>query len=223
MAKIFRAARVVFDLDGTLVDTAPDLAAAMNHVLAGMGRPALPEASVRAMVGAGARALIERGLAATGGVPAEFDMAPALQRFLDWYSANIVRATRPFPGAEALLGELSAAGIALGLCTNKPQALTEALLEGLGLARWFGCVAGADAVSARKPDPAHLDHVLDRLGGDGPALMVGDTATDVAAARALGLPVVLVDFGYSPVPARTLGGDAVVGSLAELAAMIRPV
>lgn len=223
MAGTFRVARVVFDLDGTLVDSAPDLAAAMNHVLAGMGRPTLPEASVRAMVGAGARALIERGLGATGGVPADFDMAPALARFLDWYGANIVRATRPFPGAEALLDGLAASGIALGLCTNKPQALTEALLAGLDLARHFGCVTGADAVPARKPDPAHLGHVLDRLGGDGPALMIGDTATDVAAARALGLPVVLVDFGYSPVPARELGGDAVVGSLAELATMIRPI
>lgn len=223
MEREFRVSRVVFDLDGTLVDSAPDLAAAMNHVLASMGRAVLPASSVRTMVGAGAQALILRGLEATGGVPEDFAMAPALERFLAWYGANIVHETRTFPGAEALLGELAAAGLALGLCTNKPQALTEALLEGLGLARWFGCVAGADAVAARKPDPAHLGHVLARLDGEGPALMVGDTATDVAAARALGLPVILVDFGYSPVPVAGLGADAVASSLADLAAMIRPI
>jgi len=218
----FPASRVVFDLDGTLVDTAPDLSEAMNHVLVKAGRPPVPPETVRHMVGRGARRLIEAGLEATGGRLDPASEAALLEQFLDHYRANIAVHSRPFPGAETLLERLGRLGIGLGLCTNKPQALTEALLEALSLARHFAAIAGGDALDVRKPDPRHLAHVLDRLGGDGPALMIGDTAVDVAAAQAAGVPVIVVDFGYSEEAAHGLGADAVVSGLSALGELIGP-
>ena len=217
----FRAARVVFDLDGTLVDTAPDLSAALNHVLRAAGGTPLALAEVRHMVGAGARALIERGIAANGSRLAGADRDEMLDLFLHHYEAHIADRSRPFPGAGALLERLRAAGVALGICTNKPQALTLALLDALDLRRHFAAIVGADAAPEKKPHPAHLECVLAGLGGDGPAVMVGDSPTDVAAARAYGIPVIAVDYGYSPVPPAALGADALIADLAALAPLLR--
>lgn len=217
----FDASRIVFDLDGTLVDTAPDLCAAMNHVLAGIDRPPLALPLVRHLVGQGARRLLERGLAESGGLNADDpDFEMLLPRFLDHYRANIATASRPFAGALDLLDDLKARRIPMGLCTNKPQGLTEALLDALGLAHYFPVVIGGDALPARKPDPVHLDGVLAGLG-TGPALLIGDTVTDLKAARASRIPVLIARFGYSPEPVDSLGADAVFDSFFELSTLLR--
>jgi len=218
----FPVSRVVFDLDGTLVDTAPDLTDTMNHVLAGLGRPAVPERDVRHMVGRGARKLIETGLAATGGRLDAAGEDALLERFLAYYGENLAARSRPFPGATALLEALCRAGLALGLCTNKPQAMTDRLMRELALDGYFTRSAGGDLLAVRKPEPGHLQYILDGLGDGGPAVLIGDSEIDVATARAAGVPVILVDFGYSETPARALGADAVIGALGELSALLTP-
>ncbi len=222
MTPPFRASRIVFDLDGTLVDTAPDLCAALNHALVSAGGAPLALEAVRHMVGAGARALIERGIAAHGGRLARLDREEMLAAFLRYYEAHIADRSRPFPGAGALLERLGAAGLSLGVCTNKPQALALALLDALDLRRHFAAVVGADAAPEKKPHPAHLRAVFERLGGDGPAVMIGDSETDVAAARAFGIPVIAVDYGYSAIPPSELGADALIADLAALEPLLRP-
>lgn len=188
---------VAFDLDGTLVDTAPDLTAALNHALAALGRPAVDPASVRAMVGQGARRLLERGLAATGGGGPEL-VEQGLEAFLSHYRANIAALSRPFAGAEAVLDSLAGAGMRLAICTNKPESLALDLLEALGWQGRFAAVLGADSRPFRKPDPRHLLATLEAAGAvTGRAAYVGDSATDSETARAAGVPFVLVTFGYS--------------------------
>jgi phosphoglycolate phosphatase len=201
---------ILFDLDGTLVDTAPDLAAAMNHVLALCGRPSLPVDAVRHLVGHGARALITRGLDATG------DPAPHLvdrhwQDFLDHYAANIANDSVPFAGVVAALDALASAGCALAICTNKPTHLAQALIDALGWQGRFAAIIGATSVARPKPDAGHVFATLAAINGAAAdAAFVGDSATDVGAARNAGLPVVLVSFGFTDTPARDLGGDVVI-------------
>jgi len=194
----------------------------MNYVLDELGRPPVPLEEVRHMVGQGARRLIEAGLAATGGRPPSHEEDALLARFLDHYRENVVRLSRPFPGAEKLLETLARQGIALGLCTNKPQALTETLMSAFGFDGFFSSIVGGDALTVRKPDPTHLTHVLAQLGGDGPAVLVGDSEIDLAAGRSADIPVILVDFGYSATPVQTLGADAVVSRLDQLPKLLKP-
>lgn len=201
---------VVFDLDGTLVDSSPDLTAALNVALAAVGRPAVDPATVRHLVGHGARALIERGLALSGGGD-EAVIARALPAFLDYYSAHVADATLPYPGAAAALDALAAAGVTLAICTNKPVALSRALIAAIGWSGRFSANLGGDSLSVRKPDPAHLLATIAAAGGD-PArtIYVGDTAVDVAAGRGAGVPVIVAGFGFGDRPAVELGGDAVI-------------
>ncbi|MBK5910226.1 phosphoglycolate phosphatase [Rhodothalassium salexigens] len=213
---------LILDLDGTLVDSAPDLTRALNHVLASLDRPALDPQTVRHMVGQGAAKLIERGLAHTGGGDGVPPVADLLPGFLDFYGAHIADGSRPFPGAVDLLDRARAAGLRLGLCTNKPQAMTEALMDALDLSDYFDVMIGGDVLSGRKPDPVHLDTVCARLG-DGPAVLLGDTATDVAAGRASGVPVGVVSFGFSATPAADLGGDFLIDSFAAVDAHLAPL
>jgi len=202
---------VIFDLDGTLVDTSPDLTAALNAVLTAAGRKPLPEIEVRHLVGRGARVLIERGMAATG-EPADEALVPKLfQDFLDYYGAHIADGSKPFPGAEKAVRRLAAAGHPLGICTNKPEALSFKLMDALRLRSLFPVILGADSQPYRKPDPRHLLDTIAKLGGDrSDAVLVGDSETDVKTARAAGVPIVLVSFGYTEIPVRELGADAVI-------------
>ncbi|MBI4184044.1 MAG: phosphoglycolate phosphatase [Proteobacteria bacterium] len=213
---------LLFDLDGTLIDSAPDLAASLNHLLAGLGRGALALPAVTAMVGDGAAKLVERGLAATGGPPAAGPgLAELVARFLAHYERHATVLTRPFPGVAATLAGLAAAGYRAGVCTNKPERATRTILAGLGLARFFAAVGGGDSFPVKKPDPGHVTALLGLLDArPAEAVMVGDSANDVAAARAAGLPVVAVSYGYTPLPAATLGADAVIERFADLPAAL---
>lgn len=211
---------LVFDLDGTLVDTAPDLSAALNHALAMLGRPAVDPGSVRAMVGHGARRLLERGLASSGGgSPALVEQG--LEAFLAHYRANIARHSRPFDGAEALLGNLAEQGIGLAICTNKPEALALDLLDALGWRDRFLAVLGADSRPFRKPDPRHLLTTIAAAGGQRhQAAYVGDSATDSEAAQAAAVPFVLVTFGYSTEDPQGLFADHRIDHFADLPAAL---
>ncbi|GGI74169.1 phosphoglycolate phosphatase, bacterial [Polymorphobacter multimanifer] len=213
---------IIFDLDGTLVDTGPDICAALNHALATLGRPPVPPDDVRHMVGHGSRALLARGLAESG------ESTPALVEagvpaFFDYYGAHIADGSRPFPGVEAALDRLMAAGHRLAICTNKPAALAHALVAALGWGERFAAGLGIDSVPAPKPDPGHVWATIDAAGGvRGRAVLIGDSIADVSAARAAGLPVIVVGFGFSDRPVAELGADAVIDHYDELdAALLR--
>ena len=218
---IGRFKTVVFDLDGTLVDTAPDLCASLNHALATLGRPPVPAADVRHMVGHGARKLLEQGLAASG------PMTPALVEaavpaFLAYYADHIADGSRPFPGVEAALEMLMASGCRLAICTNKPVALSRALVRALGWDERFVANLGFDSVPAAKPDPGHLFATIAAAGGDPEwSAFVGDSITDTATARAAGIPVVAVSFGFADRPAAELGADHVIDHYDALVPALR--
>jgi phosphoglycolate phosphatase len=219
LAAAMGAARniLVFDLDGTLVDSAPDLLRCLNAVLAEQGRTGVSLADIRAMVGDGAAKLVERGFADTG-APVEPAALPALvQRFLLHYSAGRHALTQVFPGVVETLARLRARDCRLGVCTNKPYGPTMEILELLGLAGYFGAVTGGDSLPVRKPDPGHLLGTLDLLGASASqAVMIGDSANDVAVARAAGVPALIVRYGYTRIPAEELGADAVIDSFDDI-------
>lgn len=201
---------LIFDLDGTLVDTAPDLCAALNHALGVLGRPGVPADAVRHMVGHGARALLTLGLAASGEATPTLVEA-GFPAFLDYYAAHIADGSQPFEGVEAALDRAAAAGCRLVICTNKPVALADALVAALAWTGRFGAVLGFDSVPAPKPDAGHVWAAIAAVGGNPrDAVFVGDSITDVNAARAAGVPVVVVSFGFSDRPVADLGADRVI-------------
>lgn len=207
---------VIFDLDGTLVDTAPDLMRATNHVLEGLGRRAISMDEVRSFVGHGARALLTRGLAATGGLPESYDVEPDYRRFVEFYSRNIALGSEPFPGVISLLERLRGEGFGLGVCTNKLEGLSVQLLDALDMSRFFGAVVGPDTLGVSKPDPRPFREAVDRLGLVAPrAVMVGDSETDVLTARNAGVPVIGVPFGYTPRPVAEFGPDRLISHFDE--------
>lgn len=213
-------ATILFDLDGTLVDTAPDLTAALNHALGCLGRPPVPPASVRHMVGHGARRLLEQGLAATGEASAALVEA-GVPAFLDHYAAHIADASQPYPGVERALDRLAARGSRLAICTNKPQQLSDALVAAMGWQARFAAVVGFDSVLRPKPDAGHVLAALDAAGGSiGHAAFVGDSITDVNAARNAGVPVVAVSFGFADRPPAALGADRLIDHYDELLAAL---
>ena len=202
---------VIFDLDGTLVDTAPDLMRATNFILAGMGRRPLEMTEVRAFVGHGARALLTRGLAATGGLPDAYDVEADYRAFVAFYAANIAVQSAPFPGLIRLLDRLREDGFGLGVCTNKLEGLSVQLLDALDLAKYFGSVVGPDTLGIAKPDPRPFFEAVNRLNLDSPrAVMVGDSETDILTARNAGVPVIAVPFGYTPRPVEDYGPDRMI-------------
>jgi len=211
---------LIFDLDGTLVDTAPDLLGAINFILEREGRKAVDMADLRHLVGHGARAMLAEAFARTGAPLQPERMSGLMDEYIAHYRANIANRSRPFPGVEATLRRLSGSS-RLGVLTNKPQELTDLLLPAVGLARFFGAIHGAGRMAVSKPDAAVFHHVVDELGGPGKgALMIGDSATDVATARAADVPVILVDYGYTPTPAAELGADAVTSDFADVPALV---
>jgi phosphoglycolate phosphatase len=208
---------VVFDLDGTLVDSAPDIAAAVNALLAELGLPALPFARVRSMIGDGMRRLVARALDASGEPRGEAEIAALSARCLALYEGNALDLTRPFPGVTETLGHLTAAGYRLAVCTNKPDAPARAILDGLGLSRHFAAVVGGATAPALKPDARALAHTLGRMSAaPSAAVMVGDSGNDVNVARGLGIPAVCMTYGYSTVPVATLGADLLLDDFGDL-------
>jgi phosphoglycolate phosphatase len=219
-------ATIVFDLDGTLVDTAPDLIAALNHVLVSQGRPPLPGETVRMIVGHGAPALIERGFMETGDPVAPEAVTPLVERFVSYYAAHIADDSAVFPGARDALDRLAEAGAALAICTNKYEGLARSLLKALDLTGYFAAITGADTYPVKKPDPKTYHETVRRAQGGRPpgfSVMIGDSPTDIATARAAGVPCIGVTFGYTPVPPCELGADVLIehfdaldGALAQL-------
>ncbi len=216
-------AAIVFDLDGTLIDSLPDIAAATHRLLQAEGRAPLAADEVRPMIGDGAGMLVERAFAARGGLPGP-SVEPYLARFLAEYEPRAAELTRPFPGVAETLARLRAAGCRLGLATNKPSGATAEVLASFGLAGLFAAVVGGDDAPALKPDPRHVTAVLDLLGVPASqAAFVGDSPNDIAAAHAAGLPCVLVSFGYTRVPVRELGAEAVIDHFADLPAALAAI
>lgn len=208
---------VVFDLDGTLVDSAPDIVATLNLLLSEEGQPPVPLAEARDMIGEGAWALLVKGFSAAGASLDQDRRGELVARFIAHYRGRLAEESRPFPGAVAAADALLAMGARLAVCTNKRGDLAREVLGALGLLDRFAAVVGGDAAPAAKPDPRPLRLAIERAGGDpARALMVGDSASDAGAARALGIPLVLVSFGYTPVPARALGPDALIDHFADL-------
>jgi phosphoglycolate phosphatase len=202
---------VIFDLDGTLVDTAPDLMRATNHVLQAIGRRPISMGEVRAFIGYGARTMISRGLAATGGLPEGFDIEPHYARFVEFYADNIAAESAAYPGLLNLLDRLSDDGVALGVCTNKLEGLSVRLLDALGMTQYFGAIVGPDTLGIAKPDPRPYRETIARLGrSHGRSIMIGDSETDILTARAAGVPVIAVPFGYTPKPVAEYGPDRVI-------------
>jgi phosphoglycolate phosphatase len=212
---------IIFDLDGTLVDTAPDLLGALNAVLTLEGHEPVIPADLRHIVGHGARAMFEHALVRTGAPVTPERLKALTEQFLAYYRANIARGSRPFPGVPETLALFSGNGAGLGVCTNKPQDLTELLLDALDLTRHFPAIIGGGRTPYSKPDPRHLLEVVTALKGKRErAVLVGDSHVDVETARAAEIPVIAMSYGYTPVPVHELGADAVVDDFAKLPEVI---
>lgn len=210
------APTALFDLDGTLVDSAPDLHAAADRMAARLGLRRYARAEIVGMIGDGVRTLVERALAARGRA---FDEA-AYQAFFADYAANAAVETAPFPGIPAALDALAVGGWRLAICTNKPEGATRALLAAIGLADRFAAIGAGDSFPVRKPDPAHVRATLATAGGDAArAVMIGDHRNDVVAAAGLGIPCVFAAWGYGPA-AMAEGAAAVARAPAELPALL---
>ncbi len=214
-------ATLVIDLDGTLVDTVADLARALNQLLATQDLGRLPESTVRKLVGRGVGRLVEWGLEAAGGRPDGQQLPELIQAFKDIYERDPASHSRPYDGVIETLDRWRGEAHTLAVCTNKPQAPSDLILRDLALAPYFAAVAGGDRFDVRKPEAGHLTGTIELAGGDpGRAVMIGDSITDLDAARAAGIPIVLVDYGYTAQPAADLGADAVVSSFTEIPALL---
>jgi phosphoglycolate phosphatase len=218
---LFPAPTLIFDLDGTLADTAPDLLGATNAVLAARNRPRLDLDHLRHMVGFGAVALITQAMEASGAPVTQEEMPPLIEIFLDHYRGHIADGTRLFPEVAETLAALKADGARLGVLTNKPQELTDLLLPRLSLGDVFTAVYGAGRKPYTKPDPRIFHDVVAEISGGGPAVMIGDSITDLNTARAAGAPCILMSYGFTPVPAAELGADVVLDEFSGLPEALR--
>src|SRR6201990_2458958 len=211
------APTIAFDLDGTLVDTAPDLISALNHILDREGLPPVPLQSARNMIGAGARKLIERGMELEGRVTSVEDLNRLTADFIAYYGDHIAEASRPFDGLENALDDLAGRGYRLAVCTNKLEWLSKRLLDELGLSPRFAAICGADTSGVSTPDPAILKQTVARAGGElASTIMVGDAGPDIGVARRAGVPVIGVEFGYTEVPIADLKPDRLIGHFRDL-------
>ncbi|MGX1196818.1 HAD family hydrolase [Parvibaculum sp. MBR-TMA-1.3b-4.2] len=207
---------LLFDLDGTLADTAADLCETMNVVLTRHGRDRIPDTRVRHLVGGGARLLMDRGFRETGEPASEALLDQLFEEFLDYYADHIADHTQLWPGVRELLEELSDQGAGLAVCTNKVEHLSRELLRVLEIDRFFPVVIGGDTLPVKKPDPEHLFEALRQLKVEPiHAVMVGDSETDTAAAKNAEIPCICVDFGYRRVPLEELGADYLIGHFDE--------
>lgn len=209
---------VGFDLDGTLIDTSGDLAAAVNHALGTIGRAPFPVAAIHPFVGKGARVMLARALDASGGHDAAL-LDTLLPVLLDYYQQNLALHSRPYPGLLAAMDALSARGVRLAICTNKAERFAVPLMQQLGLADRFAAIIGGDTVGVAKPDPAPIHAMIDRAGG-GRAIFLGDTINDIAGARNAGIPSIAVSFGFLEGPVDDLAADAVLHHFDDLVAML---
>lgn len=199
MPRDLKNVTVVFDLDGTLVDTAPDLAGATNHVLGLMGLEPISVAQLRGFISHGSRVMIDAGLRFYGRSVTESELNGLHEKFLAFYADNVAIASRPFEGLVEVLDALSAAGARLAVCTNKVEGLSKLLLRELDLDGRFAAIAGRDTFDVFKPAPGHLTRTIELAGGDpGRAVMVGDSEVDIATAAAANVPSIAVTFGYTP-------------------------
>jgi phosphoglycolate phosphatase len=215
---------LIFDLDGTLVDTAPDILAALNFILVREGRRPVTRSDLRHLVGFGARTMLGEALRLTGGPVSAARSVALIDDYIAHYRAHIADASVPFPGVKTTLGAFVQSGARLGVLTNKPEELTVPLLDTLGLARFFTAIHGAGRFSYSKPDARVFRHLVEELGGQGAgAIMIGDSTTDALTARAAGVPVILVSYGYTPDPVQTLGADAVTDNFADLPRLVERV
>lgn len=212
---------LVFDLDGTLVDTAPDLVDATNHALAVIDLAPVAESELRNWISFGARRMLVEALASHSHVKPEQEIDDLLATFLAYYEANIANRSRPYKGIVEALDALKDRGARLAVCTNKREALSLRLLDALSLSNRFAAIAGRDTFAVFKPHPDHLIGTIEMaFGNRSRAVMIGDSATDVATAKAAKIPVVAVSFGYTDVPARDLGADRVIDCHTQLVAAI---
>ena len=210
------ALTLVFDLDGTLVDTAPDLIRACDQALATKGLGPAPSALIRPQISFGSRAMIVAALGHHGVALPQTEIDGMWAEFLAHYEANVAVASRPFDGIAGVLERAVARGDRLAVCTNKVERLSRLLLDTLGLSRHFAAIAGRDTFSVMKPHPDHLLGAIAQAGGDpAHAVMIGDSGVDIATARAAGVPVIAVTFGYSPAAVATYAPDAVIDTYAE--------
>jgi len=193
-----RVEALIFDLDGTLVDTAPDLLGATNHALSSVGRASISYEMLRQFVGHGAMDLLRRAMLATGGLADDAEMKRLHGKFLTYYGDNLARESTVFPGLIALLNKAQARGLKMGVCTNKVEHLSQKLLDEIGLAKYFGAVVGGDTLPIMKPQPAPYLEVARLLGVDAmKTIMFGDSVTDIKTAQNVGVPVIAVSFGYT--------------------------
>ncbi len=212
---------IVFDLDGTLVDTAPDLVDTLNVILAREGLAPVPYDKARTMIGGGARRMIEAGLTFEKRAFTAADVDRLFKDFIAYYAEHIADRSRPFPGLIDALDQLAAQGCILAVCTNKLEGLSRLLLDALGLSARFAAICGQDTFGVQKPNPNILRRTIAQAGGSAArAIMVGDSATDIDTARAAGVPVIAVDFGYTEMPVTQLGPDRVISHFADLPAAV---
>ena len=212
---------IVFDLDGTLVDTAPDLVDTLNIILAREGLPPVPYPKARTMIGGGARRMIEAGLQFENRNVTTAELDRMFEAFTAHYAAHIAERSLPFPGLISALDELAAQGCIFAICTNKLEGLSRLLLDALGMTARFAAICGQDTFGVHKPNPEFLRRTIARAKGSiDRSVMVGDSAADIETARGAGIPVVAVDFGYTEIPVAQLGPDRIIGHFAGLPAAV---
>jgi phosphoglycolate phosphatase len=215
---------IVFDLDGTLIDTAPDLVETLNVIFRREGFAPLPYETARNLISGGAKAMIVRGIEADGRALSPVRIEQMFVDFIEHYSEHIADRSRPFPGVTDALDELAARGFQFAVCTNKLERLSVRLLDQLQLADRFVAICGQDTFGVQKPDPEILRRTIAAAGGiELSAVMIGDSITDIRTARAAGIPIIAVDFGYSERPVAEFGPDRTISHYAQLAASIAAI
>jgi phosphoglycolate phosphatase len=218
------ATTIVFDLDGTLIETAPDLIESLNVIFAREGLAPVPYETARNLIGGGAKAMIVRGIEAEGRILPPAKLEQLFADFIAHYSEHLADRSRPFPGLTDALDALAARGCRFAVCTNKLERLSVLLLNELELANRFAVICGQDTFGVQKPDPEVLRRTVEAAGGTlQRAVMIGDSLTDIRTARAAGVPVIAVDFGYSERPVAEFGPDQTISHFAELPASIAAV